>query len=150
MSVCESVYLLHQAGSMVSPFLLTTSPDLGGQQRRCIMSIAERDSYAPGGRQPVLQLLLRLELFPWSLYRAGELCMQIKYQHLLGSLSPSQRKDPGEGWEYSSLIGWKFHRKERSSDKFRRRRWRRKMATSETEGASAIFRLEGALVSITV
>uniref|UniRef100_A0A8C7HF93 Myoferlin n=1 Tax=Oncorhynchus kisutch TaxID=8019 RepID=A0A8C7HF93_ONCKI len=56
------------------------------------------------------------------------------------------RRDPGEGWEYSSLIGWKFHRKERSSDTFRRRRWRRKMAPSDGIGASAIFRLEGALV----
>uniref|UniRef100_A0A4W5NL00 Myoferlin n=1 Tax=Hucho hucho TaxID=62062 RepID=A0A4W5NL00_9TELE len=55
------------------------------------------------------------------------------------------RRDPGEGWEYSSLIGWKFHRKERSSDTFRRRRWRRKMAPSDGIGASAIFRLEGAL-----
>ncbi|CAB1341784.1 unnamed protein product, partial [Coregonus sp. 'balchen'] len=57
-----------------------------------------------------------------------------------------ERQDPGEGWEYSSLIGWKFHRKERSSDTFRRRRWRRKMAPSDGMGASAIFRLEGALV----
>uniref|UniRef100_A0A8C7HHI7 Myoferlin n=1 Tax=Oncorhynchus kisutch TaxID=8019 RepID=A0A8C7HHI7_ONCKI len=56
-----------------------------------------------------------------------------------------ERRDPGEGWEYSSLIGWKFHRKERSSDTFRRRRWRRKMAPSDGIGASAIFRLEGAL-----
>ncbi|PKU37663.1 myoferlin isoform x2 [Limosa lapponica baueri] len=37
-----------------------------------------------------------------------------------------------EGWEYASLIGWKFHWKQRSSDTFRRRRWRRKMAPSET------------------
>uniref|UniRef100_A0A669Q234 Myoferlin n=1 Tax=Phasianus colchicus TaxID=9054 RepID=A0A669Q234_PHACC len=51
-----------------------------------------------------------------------------------------------EGWEYASLIGWKFHWKQRSSDTFRRRRWRRKMAPSETHGAAAIFRLEGALV----
>ncbi|CAL8391045.1 unnamed protein product [Arctogadus glacialis] len=51
----------------------------------------------------------------------------------------------GDDWEYSSLIGWKFHRKERSSDMFRRRRWRRKMAPSDRMGASAIFRLEGAL-----
>uniref|UniRef100_A0A8C8K6Y5 C2 domain-containing protein n=1 Tax=Oncorhynchus tshawytscha TaxID=74940 RepID=A0A8C8K6Y5_ONCTS len=51
----------------------------------------------------------------------------------------------GRGWEYSSLIGWKFHRKERLSDTFRRRRWRRKMAPSDGIGASAIFRLEGAL-----
>uniref|UniRef100_A0A673A6A3 Myoferlin n=1 Tax=Sphaeramia orbicularis TaxID=375764 RepID=A0A673A6A3_9TELE len=52
-----------------------------------------------------------------------------------------------EGWEFSSLIGWKFHQKERSSDTFRRRRWRRKMAPEDRLGASAIFQLEGALVS---
>uniref|UniRef100_A0A8D2KJH0 Myoferlin n=1 Tax=Urocitellus parryii TaxID=9999 RepID=A0A8D2KJH0_UROPR len=52
-----------------------------------------------------------------------------------------------EGWEYASLIGWKFHWKQRSSDTFRRRRWRRKMAPSETHGAAAIFKLEGALVN---
>uniref|UniRef100_A0A4W5NLF4 Myoferlin n=1 Tax=Hucho hucho TaxID=62062 RepID=A0A4W5NLF4_9TELE len=61
-------------------------------------------------------------------------------------IADTKRRDPGEGWEYSSLIGWKFHRKERSSDTFRRRRWRRKMAPSDGIGASAIFRLEGALV----
>lgn len=61
----------------------------------------------------------------------------------------SQKRDQGdpEGWEFSSLIGWKFHRKERSSDTFRRRRWRRKMAPEDRLGASAIFQLEGALVS---
>uniref|UniRef100_A0A3Q0SXZ4 Myoferlin n=1 Tax=Amphilophus citrinellus TaxID=61819 RepID=A0A3Q0SXZ4_AMPCI len=57
------------------------------------------------------------------------------------------RQGLGEGWEYSSLIGWKFHRKARSSDTFRRRRWRRKMVPSDAIGASAIFRLEGALVA---
>uniref|UniRef100_A0A8C1D6R4 Myoferlin like n=1 Tax=Cyprinus carpio carpio TaxID=630221 RepID=A0A8C1D6R4_CYPCA len=56
-------------------------------------------------------------------------------------------EDIGDGWEYSSLIGWKFHRKERSSDTFRRRRWRRKMAPAERVGPSAIFNLEGALVN---
>ncbi|KAK7919796.1 hypothetical protein WMY93_011080 [Mugilogobius chulae] len=57
------------------------------------------------------------------------------------------RRDQGdpEGWEFSSLIGWKFHSKERSSDTFRRRRWRRKMAPEDRLGASAIFQLEGAL-----
>lgn len=61
----------------------------------------------------------------------------------------SQRQDKGdpEGWEFSSLIGWKFHREERSSDTFRRRRWRRKMAPEDRLGAAAIFQLEGALVS---
>uniref|UniRef100_A0A673FUY3 Myoferlin-like n=1 Tax=Sinocyclocheilus rhinocerous TaxID=307959 RepID=A0A673FUY3_9TELE len=57
----------------------------------------------------------------------------------------TEKKDIGDGWEYSSLIGWKFHRKERSSDTFRRRRWRRKMAPAERVGPSAIFNLEGAL-----
>nr|XP_046257071.1 myoferlin [Scatophagus argus] len=60
-------------------------------------------------------------------------------------MASAQRREPGEGWEYSSLIGWKFHRKERTSDTFRRRRWRRKMVPSDCIGASAIFRLEGAL-----
>ncbi|KAM9326418.1 myoferlin [Gastrophryne carolinensis] len=50
-----------------------------------------------------------------------------------------------EGWEYAALIGWKFHMKQRSSDTFRRRRWRRKMAPAESLGSSAIFKLEGAL-----
>uniref|UniRef100_A0A8C8HQI0 C2 domain-containing protein n=1 Tax=Oncorhynchus tshawytscha TaxID=74940 RepID=A0A8C8HQI0_ONCTS len=53
-------------------------------------------------------------------------------------------RDP-EGWEFSSLIGWKFHRKVRSTDTIRRRRWRRKMAPADRLGASAIFKLEGAL-----
>ncbi|XP_037547290.1 myoferlin [Nematolebias whitei] len=58
-----------------------------------------------------------------------------------------ERRDRGdpEGWEFSSLIGWKFHRNERSSDTFRRRRWRRKMAPEDRLGACAIFQLEGAL-----
>ncbi|KAJ8264359.1 hypothetical protein GJAV_G00148240 [Gymnothorax javanicus] len=64
-----------------------------------------------------------------------------------GVVSPVEKKNVGdlEGWEYSSLIGWKFHRTERSSDSFRRRRWRRKMAPSDMLGAAAIFKLEGAL-----
>ncbi|KAF1375699.1 hypothetical protein PFLUV_G00222910 [Perca fluviatilis] len=60
-------------------------------------------------------------------------------------MAVTERRESGEGWEYSSLIGWKFHRKERSSDTFRRRRWRRKMVPSDCIGSSAIFRLEGAL-----
>ncbi|XP_032429268.1 myoferlin isoform X2 [Xiphophorus hellerii] len=58
-----------------------------------------------------------------------------------------ERRDQGDpaGWEFSSLIGWKFHRNERSSDSFRRRRWRRKMAPEDRLGACAIFQLEGAL-----
>ncbi|KAM7371001.1 hypothetical protein PAMP_010507 [Pampus punctatissimus] len=59
----------------------------------------------------------------------------------------AERRDQGdpEGWEFSSLIGWKFHSKERSSDTFRRRRWRRRMEPEDRLGASAIFQLEGAL-----
>uniref|UniRef100_A0A674AYD1 Myoferlin n=1 Tax=Salmo trutta TaxID=8032 RepID=A0A674AYD1_SALTR len=58
--------------------------------------------------------------------------------------SARDQGDP-EGWEFSSLIGWKFHRQERSADTIRRRRWRRKMAPAGRLGASAIFKLEGAL-----
>ncbi|CAL8381790.1 unnamed protein product [Gadus morhua 'NCC'] len=61
-----------------------------------------------------------------------------------GAAEKRDRGDP-EGWEFSSLIGWNFHRKERSSDTFRRRRWSRKMAPEDRLGAAAIFKLEGAL-----
>ncbi|XP_031760541.1 myoferlin isoform X3 [Xenopus tropicalis] len=57
------------------------------------------------------------------------------------ALTPQEQ----EGWEYAALIGWKFHITPRSSDTFRRRRWRRKMAPSDQHGAAAIFKLEGAL-----
>uniref|UniRef100_A0A7M4FG18 Myoferlin n=1 Tax=Crocodylus porosus TaxID=8502 RepID=A0A7M4FG18_CROPO len=78
------------------------------------------------------------------------------HTHRRRRLVRKRKKDPNqeavsyedqEGWEYASLIGWKFHWKQRSSDTFRRRRWRRKMAPSETHGSAAIFRLEGALVN---
>uniref|UniRef100_A0A7M4FG79 Myoferlin n=1 Tax=Crocodylus porosus TaxID=8502 RepID=A0A7M4FG79_CROPO len=81
------------------------------------------------------------------------------HTHRRRRLVRKRKKDPNqeavsyedqEGWEYASLIGWKFHWKQRSSDTFRRRRWRRKMAPSETHGSAAIFRLEGALVSIKI
>uniref|UniRef100_M3ZLA4 Myoferlin n=1 Tax=Xiphophorus maculatus TaxID=8083 RepID=M3ZLA4_XIPMA len=68
-----------------------------------------------------------------------------KRRKISDKVTATEKREPGEGWEYSSLIGWKFHRKERSSDTFRRRRWRRKMVPSDCIGASAIFRLEGAL-----
>ncbi|XP_044276588.1 myoferlin [Varanus komodoensis] len=81
------------------------------------------------------------------------------HTHRRRRLVRKRRKDPNqtttsrvttsyedqEGWEFASLIGWKFHWKQRSSDTFRRRRWRRKMAPSDTHGAAAIFKLEGAL-----
>ncbi|XP_030603526.1 myoferlin isoform X1 [Archocentrus centrarchus] len=68
-----------------------------------------------------------------------------KRKKISDKTAAAERQGLGEGWEYSSLIGWKFHRKARSSDTFRRRRWRRKMVPSDAIGASAIFRLEGAL-----
>ncbi|XP_051830262.1 dysferlin isoform X18 [Antechinus flavipes] len=51
----------------------------------------------------------------------------------------------GEGWEYASLFGWKFHMEYRKTDSFRRRRWRRRMEPLERTGAAAVFALEGAL-----
>uniref|UniRef100_A0A673HKJ1 Dysferlin-like n=1 Tax=Sinocyclocheilus rhinocerous TaxID=307959 RepID=A0A673HKJ1_9TELE len=51
-----------------------------------------------------------------------------------------------EGWEYSSLFGWKFHLKQRKTDSFRRRRWRCRMEPLEKTGPAAIFSLECSLV----
>uniref|UniRef100_A0A8C8BMD5 Dysferlin n=1 Tax=Otus sunia TaxID=257818 RepID=A0A8C8BMD5_9STRI len=55
----------------------------------------------------------------------------------------------GEGWEYASLFGWRFHLKYRRTDTFRRRRWRRRMEPLERTGAAAVFALEGALGGVT-
>uniref|UniRef100_A0A8C3V872 Dysferlin n=1 Tax=Catharus ustulatus TaxID=91951 RepID=A0A8C3V872_CATUS len=61
----------------------------------------------------------------------------------------SARLDPeeldGDGWEYASLFGWRFHLQQRRSDSFRRRRWRRRMEPLERTGPAAVFALEGAL-----
>uniref|UniRef100_H2LS40 Myoferlin like n=1 Tax=Oryzias latipes TaxID=8090 RepID=H2LS40_ORYLA len=64
---------------------------------------------------------------------------------LSGKKTVAKRRDSEEGWEYSSLFGSKFHIKERCSDTFRRRRWRRNMIPSHCSGCSAIFKLEGVL-----
>ncbi|XP_030635858.1 dysferlin isoform X2 [Chanos chanos] len=62
-----------------------------------------------------------------------------------------QRPDDSEreGWEYASLFGWKFHLKQRKTDSFRRRRWRRRMEPLEKTGPAAIFDLECSLGSVT-
>lgn len=60
-----------------------------------------------------------------------------------------QEELDGEGWEYASLFGWRFHLKYRRTDTFRRRRWRRRMEPLERTGAAAVFALEGALVGTT-
>uniref|UniRef100_A0A8C3RGE9 Dysferlin n=1 Tax=Cyanoderma ruficeps TaxID=181631 RepID=A0A8C3RGE9_9PASS len=54
----------------------------------------------------------------------------------------------GDGWEYASLFGWRFHLQQRRSDSFRRRRWRRRMEPLERTGPAAVFALEGALVGL--
>ncbi|XP_066488201.1 dysferlin isoform X3 [Tiliqua scincoides] len=61
----------------------------------------------------------------------------------------NQEELTGEGWEYASLFGWKFHLKYRKTDSFRRRRWRRRMEPLEQMGAAAVFALEGALGGVT-
>uniref|UniRef100_A0A8C0GW83 Dysferlin n=1 Tax=Chelonoidis abingdonii TaxID=106734 RepID=A0A8C0GW83_CHEAB len=60
-----------------------------------------------------------------------------------------QEELEGEGWEYASLFGWKFHLNYRKTDTFRRRRWRRRMEPLERTGAAAVFALEGALGGVT-
>ncbi|XP_028329756.1 dysferlin [Gouania willdenowi] len=52
-----------------------------------------------------------------------------------------------EGWEYASLLGWRFHLKPRKTDSFRRRRWRCRMEPLEKTGPAAIFALECSLSS---
>ncbi|XP_077444466.1 dysferlin [Stigmatopora argus] len=61
-----------------------------------------------------------------------------------------QRPDEAawEGWEYSSLFGWRFHLKPKKTDSFRRRRWRCRMEPLEKTGPAAIFALECSLSSI--
>ncbi|XP_030193496.1 dysferlin isoform X9 [Gadus morhua] len=61
-----------------------------------------------------------------------------------------QRPDDSEreGWEYSSLFGWRFHLKPKKTDSFRRRRWRCRMEPLEKTGPAAIFALECSLSSI--
>uniref|UniRef100_A0A8C0R067 Dysferlin n=1 Tax=Canis lupus dingo TaxID=286419 RepID=A0A8C0R067_CANLU len=61
-------------------------------------------------------------------------------------LSQMEALKRGEGWEYASLLGWKFHLEYRKTDAFRRRRWRRRMEPLEKTGPAAVFALEGALV----
>uniref|UniRef100_A0A672VCC6 Dysferlin n=1 Tax=Strigops habroptila TaxID=2489341 RepID=A0A672VCC6_STRHB len=60
-----------------------------------------------------------------------------------------QEELEGEGWEYASLFGWRFHLKQCRTDTFRRRRWRRRMEPLERTGAAAVFALEGALGGVT-
>ncbi|XP_051779715.1 myoferlin-like isoform X2 [Erpetoichthys calabaricus] len=78
-------------------------------------------------------------------HRRKRLIRQRRREKQTSSTEKKPLLDDPEGWEYSSLIGWKFHSKMRGSDTVRRRRWRRKMAPSDRLGASAIFKLEGAM-----
>uniref|UniRef100_A0A8C8EFT9 Dysferlin n=1 Tax=Otus sunia TaxID=257818 RepID=A0A8C8EFT9_9STRI len=64
-------------------------------------------------------------------------------------LAQMEEELDGEGWEYASLFGWRFHLKYRRTDTFRRRRWRRRMEPLERTGAAAVFALEGALGGVT-
>uniref|UniRef100_A0A8C0KI95 Dysferlin n=1 Tax=Canis lupus dingo TaxID=286419 RepID=A0A8C0KI95_CANLU len=64
----------------------------------------------------------------------------------LSQMEHRQAEAEGEGWEYASLLGWKFHLEYRKTDAFRRRRWRRRMEPLEKTGPAAVFALEGALV----
>uniref|UniRef100_H3D0Y8 Dysferlin, limb girdle muscular dystrophy 2B (autosomal recessive) n=1 Tax=Tetraodon nigroviridis TaxID=99883 RepID=H3D0Y8_TETNG len=61
-----------------------------------------------------------------------------------------QRPDEAEreGWEFASLFGLRFHLKQKKTDCFRRRRWRRRMEPLEKTGPAAIFALECSLSNI--
>uniref|UniRef100_A0A8C9NRU9 Dysferlin n=1 Tax=Serinus canaria TaxID=9135 RepID=A0A8C9NRU9_SERCA len=67
-------------------------------------------------------------------------------EHMEAMRKHKQEELDGDGWEYASLFGWRFHLQQRRSDSFRRRRWRRRMEPLERTGPAAVFALEGALV----
>uniref|UniRef100_H2ZAD9 C2 domain-containing protein n=1 Tax=Ciona savignyi TaxID=51511 RepID=H2ZAD9_CIOSA len=56
----------------------------------------------------------------------------------------------GEGWEYATTMGSQFHIMPKMLDLVRRRRWVRKMITSEASGPAAIFNLDTSIVIQTV
>ncbi|XP_016160731.1 PREDICTED: dysferlin isoform X5 [Ficedula albicollis] len=70
-------------------------------------------------------------------------------EHLEATRKHKQEELDGDGWEYASLFGWRFHLQQRRSDSFRRRRWRRRMEPLERTGPAAVFALEGALGGVT-
>jgi len=53
----------------------------------------------------------------------------------------------GDGWEYAAAGSSNYRPESRMLDMVRRRRWVRKMITSEALGASAIFNLDKSVVS---
>ncbi|XP_062349232.1 dysferlin isoform X4 [Cinclus cinclus] len=70
-------------------------------------------------------------------------------EHMEAMRKHKQEEMDGDGWEYASLFGWRFHLQQRRSDSFRRRRWRRRMEPLERTGPAAVFALEGALGGVT-
>ncbi|XP_066173632.1 dysferlin isoform X8 [Sylvia atricapilla] len=70
-------------------------------------------------------------------------------EHMEAVRKHKQEELDGDGWEYASLFGWRFHLQQRRSDSFRRRRWRRRMEPLERAGPAAVFALEGALGGVT-
>ncbi|TRZ10061.1 hypothetical protein HGM15179_017049 [Zosterops borbonicus] len=70
-------------------------------------------------------------------------------EHMEAGRKHKQEELDGDGWEYASLFGWRFHLQQRRSDAFRRRRWRRRMEPLERTGPAAVFALEGALGGVT-
>ncbi|RLV89969.1 hypothetical protein DV515_00014614 [Chloebia gouldiae] len=70
-------------------------------------------------------------------------------EHMETMRKHKQEELDGDGWEYASLFGWRFHLQQRRSDSFRRRRWRRRMEPLERTGPAAVFALEGALGGVT-
>ncbi|RMC01309.1 hypothetical protein DUI87_22097 [Hirundo rustica rustica] len=70
-------------------------------------------------------------------------------EHMEAVRKHKQEELDGDGWEYASLFGWRFHLQQRRSDSFRRRRWRRRMEPLERTGPAAVFALEGALGGVT-
>nr|XP_026691585.1 myoferlin isoform X3 [Ciona intestinalis] len=54
----------------------------------------------------------------------------------------------GEGWEYATTMSSQFHIMPKMLDLVRRRRWVRKMITSDIRGSAAIFNLDVSIVRV--
>ncbi|XP_072315466.1 dysferlin isoform X3 [Eucyclogobius newberryi] len=74
--------------------------------------------------------------------------IRLRQRDLTKMAALRKRVEDSDGWEYCSVIGWRFHMKPRKTDSFRRRRWRCRMEPLERTGPAAIFDLECSLGSV--
>nr|CAB3264165.1 myoferlin [Phallusia mammillata] len=70
------------------------------------------------------------------------ICLDQKLQKFFLQGSKAAEGSIGDGWEYAKTQSSQFHSMSGTFDMVKRRRWVRKMVTSESRGAAAIFNLD--------